>query len=84
MIHQNLQDSADGTTDYMDGAERLHQREAIHLDLYLRVEAHESAQAVSGEPRRGVGSESCDQETGAWNPRYASMNYALARLARAG
>jgi len=44
----------------------------------------ESAQRAIGERCDGVGSESCDQETSAWNPRYTSMNYALARLAPAG
>ena len=82
MTHQNLHDSTDHTNAFMDAAERL-QPEGIHPYSYLRIEAHESVQSVSGEPSQGVGSENCDQETRAWNPRYASMNYALARLARA-
>jgi len=49
----------------------------------LYDEASESIQPARGEPC-GVGSQSCDQETRAWNPRYCSMNYALTRLTRAG
>lgn len=79
----HLSDYTDQATTYADGGERRVQPEGSMHRLYLPVEANESAQSAQGEPCAGVGSESCDQETRAWNPRYTSMNYALARLARA-
>ena len=48
------------------------------------AESGESAQHTFGERSDGVGSENCDQETRAWNPRFMSMNYALARVAKTG
>jgi hypothetical protein len=82
----HLHDSADQeSTIYMDGTEYQLQLEGSmscqHSTLY--IEASESAQISRGEACGGVGSDSCDQETRAWNPRFTSMNYALARLARA-
>jgi hypothetical protein len=81
-----LHDSADQESIFcMDGTEYRHQPEGSmpgpHSTLY--IEASESAQMSPGEACGGVGSDSCDQETRAWNPRFVSMNYALARLARA-
>jgi hypothetical protein len=45
-----------------------------------QTESSESAHHVVGEPGVGVGSDSCDQESSAWNPRLTSITYALARL----
>jgi hypothetical protein len=78
----HFHDSTDQTNALIEVAERR-QSDGIHSATYLRIETRESAQSVSGEPGQGVGSENCDQETRTWNPRLESMNYALARLARA-
>ncbi len=46
----------------------------------LEHDCGEDAQPVTGERMHGAGTNACDQETRAWNPRFMSMNYALARL----
>jgi len=61
--------SADGTSSYLSA---------------LRDDCRETSQPVSGERIPGSGTDGCDQETRAWNPRFMSMNYALARLAKTG
>jgi hypothetical protein len=73
------------STSYSDLLEDSLQLEgsAPHLYLYQPIEVSESTPSAHGEPLGGVGSECCDQETLTWNPRYTSMNYALARLAHA-
>jgi hypothetical protein len=43
-------------------------------------ESSEPAQCVAGEPGAGVGTDNCDGESMAWNPRLTSLSYALARL----
>jgi len=45
-----------------------------------QMESSESAQYVAGEPDAGVGTDNCDGESLAWNPRLTSLSYALARL----
>jgi hypothetical protein len=42
-------------------------------------DSSEDVQSVPGERRLGDGTNGCDQETRTWNPRFMSMNYALAR-----
>jgi hypothetical protein len=43
-------------------------------------DSSEAVQPVPGECILGDGTNGCDQETRAWNPRFISMNYALARV----
>lgn len=50
-----------------------------HLSA-MRGDSGEDAQPVTGERIHGMGTNGCDQETHAWNPRFMSMSYALARV----
>ena len=52
----------------------------LQLVQPCQSESSESAQCVAGEPDAGVGTDNCDGESSAWNPRLTSLSYALARL----
>lgn len=53
---------------------------AAHALAAQHHDCGEDAQPVAGERLHGAGTNGCDQETRAWNPRFESMNYALARV----
>ena len=69
-----------------EGISPLHMEERLPADYASRAlaalphDCGEDAQPVTGERLHGAGTNGCDQETRAWNPRFESMNYALARV----